>query len=75
MFWVIDNFLMRKSRKYITTNAGVMQEIEYKSGKQHYGASDDEAGMHLIDNESNDTLMHNISENEYLHHRSDSSSR
>lgn len=59
MFWAIDNFLMRKSRKLMSLSSKVAAPIKYINNKHHYkeGLSDDEVQMNLISNEANDTLI------------------
>ena len=77
MFWVVDNFLMRKHRLSRKVNKQD-NPIQYvKNAKQLPGISDDEVNLHLISNESNDTLIDDVSGPEYesLHDISESLSR
>ena len=81
MFWVVDNFLMKKSRKLLSLSASkVTAPVKYINNKQHYkeGISDDEVQMHLMANEPNDTLIDDRlgsgSESEMLFRRTGSDS-
>lgn len=88
MFWMIDNFLMRKSRKLWSlsskenTSLSSTHAVQYaskKTGGYVEGLSDDEVHMHLMaDHESNDTLLDerfgSSSESESLFRRNGSES-
>ena len=79
MFWVIDNFLMRKSKKLLSlSSAGSSaKHVQYVNSKnKHYvgGASDDEVHMHLMANEASDTFIGSGSENDMLFRRNGSES-
>ena len=77
MFWVVDNFLMRKNRSVNRKPQHTDNPVQYVIHEPHFGAaSDDEVNLHLISNESNDTLMEITgSEYEQLHKRTESRSR
>lgn len=76
MFWAIDNFLMRKNRKLLSLSSGDSTIPVHYNKKQIYGASDDEVVMHLMANESQDTLIdeRDGSDTEHLYRRSGSES-
>lgn len=74
MFWVVDNFLMHKRRKCVKTKQFEVDPVSFTQSKKGYGTSDDEAGLHLMSNESNDTLIESGSDGEALHRRHDSTS-
>ena len=86
MFWVIDNFLMRKSGKLWSLSKSngdssanlSVQFLNKKKGPYVGGASDDEVYMHLMAGESNDTLIEerigSSSETESLFRRNGSES-
>lgn len=86
MFWVIDNFLMRKNRKLwsLSNSAGsssVNSSVQFiNNKKKEYvgGVSDDEVQMHLMAGESHDTLIEerfgSSSETESLFRRNGSES-
>jgi len=57
MFWVIDNFLMRKHRKLISTSYEDLKPVHYHNKNQQYGTSEDEGALHLMEDESKDTLI------------------
>ena len=66
MFWIVDNFLMRrKLRKSLKVN-GKDSSVKYMAGPGDI-ASDDEVVLHsLIDNEACDTV---VDDNESIHRR------
>ncbi len=67
MFWIVDNFLMRKKFRKAQTMKDKDSSVKYVAGPGDKVASDDEVVMHsLIDNESCDTI---IDDNEALHRR------
>ena len=74
MFWVVDNFLMRKHRKLITSNAEQYNPAVHYVNKKQYlgGGSEDESALHLMTNESKDTLIDDQRPNDYLHRRNES---
>lgn len=74
MFWVVDNFLMRKHRKLITATTQQYDPVHYVNKKQYFGGSEDESNLHLIDNEARDTLIDDQRPHDYLHRRAESSS-
>ena len=74
MFWVVDNFLMRKHRKLITASTEQYDPVHYVNKKQYLGGSEDESALHLIDTEARDTLIDDQRPNDFLHRRAESSS-
>jgi len=78
MFWVIDNFLMRKNKKLLSLSSASssVKPVQYVNKNKHYvgGTSDDEVHMHLMANEASDTLIGSGSESDLLFRRNGSES-
>ncbi|XP_066912651.1 store-operated calcium entry regulator STIMATE-like [Clytia hemisphaerica] len=57
MFWAVDNFLMRKSRKLLSmSHDGSSKQVQYVNHKNNY-MSDDEVHMHLMASEAQDSTV------------------
>merc|ERR1712168_830022 len=71
MFWVVDNFLMRKHRKLLVPSNTSADPVLYVNGKKRCDNSDDEARLHLMGNESRESLIDdsNGSDYESVHRR------
>ena len=68
MFWVIDNFLMRKNVRMVHTNSKEkgLEPVLFKGGNQrHYPRDDDEVSLQLLSNEIVDSDDVSDSEIEY----------
>ena len=77
MFWVVDNFLMRKHRKLLVPSNNFIDPVLYINGKRRCENADDEATLHLMGNESRESLIDdsNGSDYESVHRRIDSGSK
>lgn len=73
MFWVVDNFLMRKHRKFPAPPNDTVPPVLYVNGKKRLDNSEDEATLHLMGDESRDSLIDDSVSSDYesLHRRVD----
>jgi len=76
MFWVVDNFLMRKHRKLLVPSSQESLPVLYaKKQNKHRGSADtsdtDDATVRLIDQESRESLIEDPASSDYesLHRR------
>ena len=72
MFWVVDNFLMRKHRKMTAPQSEEALPVLYVNSKKRGERSDeDEATIRLMDEESRESLIDDPSGSDYdsLHRR------
>ena len=69
MFWIVDNFLMRrKLRKGVTLKSGDTAAVTFLAKPHGMNASDDEVVLHsLMDNESHDTYIND--DHDFVHRR------
>ena len=69
MFWIVDNFLMRrKLRKGVTVKPGDTAAVRFLAKPRDLSASDDEVVLHsLMDNESHDTYVND--DHDFVHRR------
>jgi len=65
MFWVVDNFLMRKHRKLLVPSNNTIDPVLYVNGKKRCENSDDEARLHLMGNESKESLIDDSNGSDY----------
>lgn len=65
MFWVVDNFLMRKHRKLLVPSNNTVDPVLYVNGKKRVDTSDDEARLHLMGNESRESLIDDSNGSDY----------
>ena len=75
MFWVVDNFLMRKQRKIAKESGDKITSVKYNSSLPG-NSSDDEVVLHsLISNEAQDHKMDTDDySSDHIHRRHESRS-